>query len=311
MMPENRLLIFGLGYSGKAVMQLARTEGFTVTGTSRSQSTETIPFEYADAVLATATHILVTAPPGADGDPVLARYRQAIAEAPALRWIGYLSSTVVYGNRNGGWVDEDTPPAPGQDRGVRRLVAEDAWQDFADRKAVVVFRVAGIYGPNRSAFDDLRAGRARRVIKPGHKFGRIHRDDLARAVVQAMTHTSRPGSHIFNLSDDEPAESASVVTEASRLLGTLPPPATLFDEAWLSMSPMARSFWSEERQVSAVKTKKALGLSWLYPTFREGLKAILAAETSSEVCSQIDAGGSNSAPIVRVNNDRSTGRDRR
>ena len=145
-----------------------------------------IPFDAADAAIASATHILVSAPPGADGDPVLNRYAAAISAAPNLRWIGYLSSIVVYGDRGGAWVDEDTPPAPSQPRGQRRLHAELAWARFADRCAVDIFRLAGIYGPGRSAFDDLRAATARRMIKPGHQFGRIHRDDIGRAIAAAM-----------------------------------------------------------------------------------------------------------------------------
>ena len=162
---------------------------------------------------------------------MLARYAAAIAAAPDLRWIGYLSSTVVYGDRDGGWVDEDTPVAPSQARGQRRVEAEDAWSRFGDRCAVDIFRLAGIYGPGRSAFDDLRAGRARRMVKPGHQFGRIHRDDIAQAVVAAMRQDRPPGRRVLNLADDEPSESAAVVTEAAALLGVTPPPAVAYDQA--------------------------------------------------------------------------------
>ena len=154
-------------------------------------------------------HILVTAPPNADGDPVLNRYADVIAAAPALRWIGYLSSTVVYGDRGGAWVDEDTPPAPSQPRGQRRLDAERAWARFAERSAVDIIRLAGIYGPGRSAFDDLRAGTARRMRKPGHQFGRIHRDDIGRSVAAAMRQARGHGLRILNLADDVPSESAA------------------------------------------------------------------------------------------------------
>lgn len=188
----DRLLIFGLGYSGAAIARAAA--GFAVTATSRSGAPGTIPFIAADRSIADATHILTTAAPDEHGDPVLARYQTAIAAAPKLRWIGYLSSTVVYGNRDRGWVDEDTQPAPTQPRGHRRWEAEKAWARFADRCRVDIFRLAGIYGPGRSAFDDLRAGRARRMIKPGHQFGRIHRDDIAQAVVAAMRQDGPPGT---------------------------------------------------------------------------------------------------------------------
>jgi nucleoside-diphosphate-sugar epimerase len=274
-----RLLIFGLGYSGAAVAGAARAAGFSVTGTTRDPAAPgTVAFDAAAPALATATHLLSTVPPGAMGDPVLARYADAIAHAPALRWIGYLSSTVVYGDRAGGWVDEDTPPAPSQDRGLRRLTAESAWTAFADRRAVEIFRLAGIYGPGRSAFDDLRAGRGRRVAKPGHAFGRIHRDDIAQAVLAAMQQSPAPGRRIFNLADDEPAESAAVVEEAARLLHLPPPPLLAYTELEPGMSPMARSFWAENRKVASRKTQAVLRLAWRYPSYREGLRAILAEE---------------------------------
>ena len=201
------LLIFGLGYSGKAVASLAQASGFAVQGTVRDPTSgDAIGFDQASAPLAAATHLLSSVPPDPSGDPVLARYGAQIAAAPRLRWIGYLSSTVVYGDRDGGWVDEDTPPAPTQARGHRRLAAEQAWSRFADRCAVDIFRLAGIYGPGRSVLEELRAGRARRIAKAGHAFGRIHRDDIARAVLAAMQQERPPGTRILNLNDDEPAE---------------------------------------------------------------------------------------------------------
>ena len=277
----NRLLIFGLGYSGMAVAKAAQEAGFTVSGTTRNGMDGTIRFDSADAAVQSATHLLTTIRPD-DGDPVLARYAGAIAAAPDLRWIGYLSSTVVYGDQGGGWVDEDTPAAPSQARGQRRLEAEIAWGRFADTRAVDVFRLAGIYGPGRSAFDDLRAGRARRMDKPGHQFGRIHRDDIARAVVTAMRQQRPPGQRILNLADDEPSEGAAVVTDAAELLGVTPPPMVTFEDALPTMSPMALSFWSEDRKVASAKTKAALGLEWRYPSYREGLRAILAEELGAE-----------------------------
>jgi nucleoside-diphosphate-sugar epimerase len=277
----NTLLIFGLGYSGSAIAKTARSAGFATTGTTRGGTDETVPFEAAEAAIQSATHLLTTAGPDDAGDPVLARYAAAIAAAPNLRWIGYLSSTVVYGNRDGGWVDEDTPVAPSQTRGQRRVEAEASWARFADRCAVDIFRLAGIYGPGRSAFDDLRAGRARRMIKPNHQFGRIHRDDIARAVVAAMRQNRPAGLRKLNLADDEPSESAVVVTEAASLLGLQPPPPIAFADALSAMSPMARSFWAENRKVASAKTKAALGIEWLYPTYREGLHAILIEERSN------------------------------
>jgi nucleoside-diphosphate-sugar epimerase len=238
-----------------------------------------VPFDAAEPAIASATHILMTAPPGPNGDPALNRYDGAIESAPALRWIGYLSSTVVYGDRAGAWVDEDTPPAPSQPRGQRRLDAELAWSRFATKCAVDILRLGGIYGPGRSAFDDLRAGTARRMIKPGHQFGRIHRDDIGRAVAAAMRQAREPGCRVLNLTDDVPSESAVVITEAARLMGVPPPPEIAFADALPAMSPIARSFWGENRKIGSRKTQQALGLRWLYRSFREGLAAIWAEES--------------------------------
>jgi nucleoside-diphosphate-sugar epimerase len=271
-----RLLIFGRGYAGTAVA-LAATD-FSVTATTRSGSAGSIRFDAAGDAIAQATHLLTTAGPEDSGDPVLARYADAIAAAPDLRWIGYLSSTVVYGDRGGDWVDEDTPVAPSQARGQRRLDAENAWARFSHRCAVDIFRLAGIYGPGRSAFDDLRAGRARRMVKPGHRFGRIHRDDIALAVLAAMRQDLPAGRRVLNLADDEPSESADVVVEAAALLGVTPPEPVAYQDALPGMSPMARSFWAENRRIANVKTKAALGIAWRYPSYREGLRAILAEE---------------------------------
>ncbi|MDD2705803.1 MAG: SDR family oxidoreductase [Acidocella sp.] len=276
------LLIFGLGYTGRAIAKAALAAGFAVTATSRAPKLQAqlglriIPFGGAEGAIAAATHILSTAAPDEQGDPVLARYAQDIAAAPNLRWIGYLSTTGVYGDRGGAWVDEDSLPTPGSDRTKRRVEAEQGWMKF--RVAVDIFRLAGIYGPGRSMFDDLRTGQGRRVIKPGHLFGRIHRDDIAQAVLAAMHRAPLPGVNILNLVDDEPAASADVVVEAAKLLGMEPPPPVNFEDALPKMSPMAKTFWAENRKVSATKTKAALGISWKYPTYREGLRAILAEE---------------------------------
>lgn len=289
------LLIFGLGYSGAAVAALARARGNTVLGTTRGTPGEgQIGFDAAGPAIAAASHLLVTAPPDTAGDPVLARHGAAITAAArggGLRWIGYLSSTVVYGNRDGGWVDEDTPPAPSGPRGQRRVAAEAAWAALvADTgTALDIFRLAGIYGPGRSAFDDLRAGRARRVARPGHAFGRIHRDDIARAVLAAM---DRPDGarRVLNLADDLPAESAEVIGCAAGLLGIPPPPTIAFADAARDMSPMALSFWADNRRIASRKTRTALGLSWRYPTYREGLAAILLEERGQHLRQQSEVG---------------------
>jgi nucleoside-diphosphate-sugar epimerase len=265
------LLIVGVGYVGSAVAHAAASEGWKVAGITRATATD-------GSGLRTATHLLATVPPDAGGDPVLRRHGDAIATAPRLRWIGYLSTTGVYGDRGGAWVDERSEPAPSSQRGRRRLVAELAWRCFGDHRAVDLFRLAGIYGPGRSAFDTLRGGQARRVIRPGHAFGRIHRDDIVSAVLAAMRQDRPPGVRVLNLSDDEPAESAAVLEEAARLLGLPAPPGVPFEQALPEMGAMARSFWAEHRRVSSRATQQALGLRWRYPTYREGLAAVLAEE---------------------------------
>lgn len=280
-----RLVVVGLGYSGTAVAREASAAGWQVTGTARDPSRTEVPpgatlitFAEAAPAIAAATHLLVTVPPGEGGDPVLTAYAGAIRTAEGLRWIGYISTTGVYGDRGGAWVDETTPPAPSQDRSRRRIEAEQAWATLAGSRAVDLFRTGGIYGPGRSAFDDLRAGTARRIIKPGHAFGRIHRDDIALAVLAAARQDRPPGLRVLHLVDDAPAESAEVMEEAAHLLRIAPPPAIPFAEAERGMSPMARSFWAESRRVSNAATKAALGITWRYPSFREGLRAILLEE---------------------------------
>jgi nucleoside-diphosphate-sugar epimerase len=280
------LLVMGLGYSGSAAAREAASRGEAVVGTMRDPAgavappgVTVLPFAAAAPVIAQAQRLLVTAPPGEAGDPVIAAHRGAIdaaLEAGTLRWVGYLSTTGVYGDRGGGAVDEATPPAPGQERSRRRLAAEEAWRALvAGRAALDIFRVGGIYGPGRSVLDDLRAGTARRVEKPGHAFSRIHRDDIALAVCAAMAQDGRR-ERILHLVDDEAADSAAVTAHAARLLGLDPPPAVPFETARATMSPMALSFWAENRRVANAATKAALGIAWRCPTYREGLAAILA-----------------------------------
>jgi len=275
------LIVFGAGYSGLAIARAALAHGMSVAVTSRGTpvlpaGAVAVPFTAAAPAIAGARFMVSTAPPDASGDPVLAAYGGAI-RAASLRWVGYLSTTGVYGDRGGAWVDEDTPPQPGADRSRRRRAAELAWQDAAGARPLDLMRLAGIYGPGRSALDEVRSGRARRVVRPGHAFGRIHRDDIAAGVVAAL---ARPpdGTRVLNFSDDVPAESAVVLTEAARLLGVPPPPEVPFETAWAGMSDMGRSFWAENRKVASAKTQTALGIKWRYPSYREGLAAILAEE---------------------------------
>ena len=289
------LLIFGLGYAGRAIAAEALRAGFRVTGTSRDPASAQAPagatvvgFAGAGAALADATHVLATAAPGEAGDPVLAAHGAALAVAPALCWAGYMSTTGVYGDRGGAWVEESTPPAPSQERSRRRIAAEQAWAALLAGRGVALdlFRTAGIYGPGRSALDEVRAGRARRVVKPGHTFSRIHVEDIARAVVAAALRPAGPAPRVLHLADDEPAEGAAVTAEAARLLGLPVPPAVAFAEAVEGMSAMGRSFWAEDRKVRSAETQAALGLRWRHPTYREGLAAIQRAEQAGKAFGQ-------------------------
>lgn len=275
---QQKLLIIGKGYTGQAIQALAQRAGWEALVTSRNAAGKPGVVAFEDpAILAGTTHLVITAPPGPAGDPVWATHAAALAAAP-LRWVGYLSTTGVYGDRQGAWVDEDTPPAPGQERSKRRLAAEEQWAALAPRLAVDVFRTGGIYGPGRSALDDVRAGTARCVVKPGHSFSRIHRDDIARAVLAAATRPPAPGTRILHLVDDTPSTQADVTLEACRLLGVAPPPPTPFPEAYARMSEMGRSFWDESRLVSSRRTQQALGIAWAFPSYREGLAAIFAEQ---------------------------------
>lgn len=282
------LLIFGLGYSGTAIAQAAVAAGYRVTGTSRQSGlvpppgVAVVPFDAASDAITTATHIVPTAAPAEDGDPVLARYGAALAAAPALRWIGFLSSTGVYGDRGGEWVDERSEPRPTSVRARARRAAEEDWAALGAARGIPVdlIRLAGIYGPGRSAFDELRAGRARRIDKPGHAFGRIHLTDIAEGTLAAAEQADRlSGLRVLNFNDDLPTEPAEVTAEAARLLGVEPPLLVPFAEVAAGMSEMGRSFWAESRRVSSVFTQQALGRRWRYPTYRDGLAAIHAAET--------------------------------
>ena len=281
------LLIFGLGYTGTAIAAAAADAGWRVAATSRTpagktppQGVELVPFDAPP--IAHATHILETAAPDETGDPALARHAAALAAAP-LRWAGLLSTTGVYGDRGGDWVDEATEPAPTGPRGTKRLEQENQWRTAFERCAVDVFRVAGIYGPGRSPFAEIRAGSGRRVDKPGHCFGRIHRDDIVQAVFAALSQDRPPTARVLNLNDDLPVESAEATAEAARLVGLPPPPLVPFEEAQKEMSSMGRSFWAENRRVASKRTQEALGIAWRYPTYREGLRAILEQERTERL----------------------------
>lgn len=272
-----KLFVFGLGFTGSAVARLLAAEGWVVAGTCRGGDTvqadgvTVFPFDGSGKLppeaLAGTTHLLSTVPPGRDGDPVLAHAADCRAA-----WAGYLSTTGVYGDRDGEWVDERGELRPTQERARHRVAAERAW--LGSGLPVHIFRLAGIYGPGRSAIDSVRDGSARRVVKPGQVFGRIHVDDIARAVRASMARP-RPGA-VYNLADDDPAPPQEVILHACRLLGVEPPPELAWDQAVKLLSPMALSFFADNKRVANDLAKRELGLVLRYPTYREGLAAILA-----------------------------------
>ncbi len=227
------------------------------------------------AALRNTTHLLVSIAPSAAGDPVLAHFRDDLAAAP-LRSVVYLSTIGVYGDHQGAWVDETSPCHPVSLRTRQRIEAEDAWRAFAAETGVplAIIRLAGIYGPGRGPFDKIRRGTARRIVKPGQVFNRIHVDDIA-AIVDAAFEQRADG--IFNAADDEPAPPEEVLAHAASLLGLPPPTEIAFDDA--EMTPMARSFYGENKRVRNDRIKSNLGIRLAHPTYREGLAAILAAES--------------------------------
>ena len=267
-----KLLVFGLGYSARALVRRLGPER-VVAGTSRTGDVGSLRFgrehELPAAVFDGVTHILASIPPDEVGDPALDAHGTDIAALKSLRWLGYLSTTGVYGTRDGGWVDEGSELRPSSARATRRAAAEAGWQKLGAH----VFRLAGIYGPGRSVFDALRGGSAKRIDAGGQVFSRIHVDDIA-AVLSASIARPRPGA-IYNVCDDEPAAQEAVVAYAATLLGMTPPPLVPLAEA--ELSPMARTFWADNKRVSNALIKRELGVALAYPSYREGLTAILAA----------------------------------
>jgi nucleoside-diphosphate-sugar epimerase len=277
------LFSFGHGYSARALAPLLLAQGWTIIGTTRSAEkgaalaeTGIQPLIYpgTDVLpsLDAATHLLISAGPDADGDPVLRDLRDAIgARAAQFEWVGYLSTTGVYGDHQGGWVDEDTPLAPSTRRGQWRVDAEAEWRDIPDLP-LHIFRLAGIYGPGRGPFAKVRAGTARRIIKPDQVFSRIHVDDIAQVLAASIARPN-PGA-VYNVCDDDPAPPQDVIGHAADLLGLPLPPAQ--DFATAVMTPMARSFYAESKRVRNDRIKTELGVKLLYPTYKEGLAALLA-----------------------------------
>ncbi len=279
------LLSFGHGYSARALTRLLLPEGWAVIGTTRSEEkAETLRGEGVDPLvwpgadmtdaLARATHLLISAGPDEHGDPVLAQMADKIvAKAPDLEWAGYLSTTGVYGDHDGGWVDETAALTPATKRGQLRVEAEAQWQAIPDLP-LHIFRLAGIYGPGRGPFSKVRNGTARRIIKKGQVFSRTHVEDIAQ-ILHASINKPNPGA-AYNVCDDDPAPPQDVIAYAAKLLGLPIPEAIDFDKA--EMSPMARSFYAESKKVSNKRIKEELGVDLIYPNYRAGLQALLKAE---------------------------------
>ena len=280
-----RLLSLGHGYSAQALARQLLPQGWTVIGTTRDpakaerfRAEGVVPLLWdrmaVEEALGRVSHVLISAGPDSDGDPSLRLCGPAMAERAAqLDWVGYLSTTGVYGDHGGGWVDEDTPLTPGTRRGAMRLAAEDAWRAIPDLP-LHIFRLAGIYGPGRGPFAKVRAGTARRIVKPGQVFSRIHVEDIAQ-VLETSIRQPDPGA-IYNLCDDDPAPPQEVILHAAELLGVTPPPEEPFESA--EMGAMARSFYAESKRVSNRRIKEELGVRLYYPDYRAGLAALLAAE---------------------------------
>jgi nucleoside-diphosphate-sugar epimerase len=277
----NRLFVFGLGFSGSEIARQAQEAGWRVAGTVRGEDkaqalgAEGIEVHLFDgtaplpaAAIDETTHVLCTIAPGPTGDPVLRTCAPLLHRA---RWRGYLSTTGVYGDHGGGWVDETTPTNPGQPRSIERLIAERAWQAIG----ATLFRLPGIYGPGRSAIDQVKAGTARRIDKPGQVFSRIHVEDIAITVLAAMTRGV--SGAIYNVADDLPAPTADVVAYACALLELPVPPLVPWADIAPTLSAMARSFYAENRRVRNDRIKRELGVTLRYPTYREGLQAIASS----------------------------------
>ena len=282
------LFCFGLGFTATALARVLSTQGWSISGTSRDSDRcarlaacgyAMVPFDRAHPVvdlaarLRTVTHLLISIPPDGAGDPAIDCHRDTILAAGSIRWVGYLSTTGVYGDTAGAWVDETAVLRPTSERSIHRVAAEVAWLDLWRRYdlPIHVFRLAGIYGSGRSAIDQARVGAARRIDKPGHVFSRIHVDDAARTVAASIERLS-PGA-IYNVCDDEPAPQEAVVAYACRLLGLPPPPLVSLAEA--ALSSLARSFYVDNRRVRNDRIKRELGVVLGYPTYREGLAAIV------------------------------------
>ena len=286
---DKRLLSIGHGFSARALAKRLVPEGWHIVGTTRSADkmdgiaatgVEPVLWPGSDLrpLIQEFPNILISAGPGPDGDPVLAVLHASFEQAAdGMRWIGYLSTTGVYGDHAGGWVDEQTPLSPSTKRGQARVEAESAWQSISNLP-LHIFRLAGIYGPGRGPFEKVRKGTARRIIKDGQVFSRIHVDDIAHGLELSLA-SPMPGA-IFNMCDDDPAPPQDVIGHAAELLGLPTPPAVAFETA--DLTPMARSFYAESKRVRNDHIKRALGWEPSYADYRSGLAAMLAQSGKTE-----------------------------
>ena len=286
-----KLFCFGFGYTANALVDRIGRRDIAIAGTqTRADIDATQGIDIAAyrgdgrtaevvALLAGTTHVLVSIPPDLEGCATARDFGADLAALPDLAWVGYLSTIGVYGDAKGGWVDEDTPANPQSERSLKRMRAENQWRAFGQthNKHVDIFRLPGIYGPGRSMIEALRSGTAKRIIKPGQVFNRIHVDDIALALDAAMTAANRcqPGFGLYNVTDDEPSPPQDVVVYAAELLGLPPPPELAFADA--KLSPMGSSFYAESKRVRNTRLKSVFGLSLQFPTYREGLVSILTS----------------------------------
>lgn len=288
-----KLFCFGIGFSAKALIDHLPVADWSTGGTVRDlENAQQLVTKGIDATLwdggdlndeakhklLAATHVLVSVPPGEAGDPVINAASEILKSSTNLNWLGYLSTTGVYGNTNGAFVDEKAPLNPSSARSERRVAAEAGWLDLYKNSKIPVhiFRLAGIYGPGRSVFNQIRKGAAKRINKLGHAFSRIHVDDIA-SILAASISRPNPGA-IYNVCDNEPATPSEITEYACHLLEKDPPPIEDFEVAKERMTPMGLSFWTDNRRVENTRIRKELGVKLKYPDYRSGLQAIFAAE---------------------------------
>lgn len=273
----NTLLCLGFGYTARTLARHLIPLGWRIIGTTRDSApamdgVELLQWPGQDIPLDGITHVLNSVAPNAQGDPVLAAMQDQISAAD-LQWVGYLSTTAVYGDRDGDWVDEHSDLRPASPRGQWRVAAEQAWLGL-EGTPVHIFRLAGIYGPGRGPFSKLKRGGLRRIIKQGQVFSRIHVEDIAQ-VLRASMSQPNPGA-VYNVCDDEPAPPQDVIGYAAELQGLPMPPAVPFEEA--DLTPMARSFYSENKRVRNDRIKSELGVELIYPEYRAGLRSMMGEE---------------------------------